>query len=165
MYSIPANRPVTVFHSGPLIPFPNHPGQPHRRRISTTPATFSGDLFSGQRPHIPNRRRLIYTPVETPPATGISRAALLLRTVTHAPARDGAWLTFRPLPTPLQARPAPSWPPSPPVVLPEPCISIFFPVFGFLAIPATSDRAPPPSPRLGCCFSSSPGTSRPFFLH
>ncbi|RVW51296.1 Retrovirus-related Pol polyprotein from transposon RE1 [Vitis vinifera] len=36
---------VTVFHSGPLIPFPNHPGQPHRRRISTTPATLSGEFF------------------------------------------------------------------------------------------------------------------------
>ena len=34
MYSIPAN---------PL--FPNHPGQPHRRRISTTPATLSGEFF------------------------------------------------------------------------------------------------------------------------
>ena len=45
VYSIPANRPVTVFHSGPLIPFPNHPGQPHRRRISTTPATLSGEFF------------------------------------------------------------------------------------------------------------------------
>ncbi|RVW97585.1 Retrovirus-related Pol polyprotein from transposon TNT 1-94 [Vitis vinifera] len=166
VYSIPANRPVTVFHSGPLIPFPNHPGQPHRRRISTTPATlsgdFSGDLFSGHRPHIPNRRRLIYTPVETPPATGVSRAPcadLPRRTVTHAPARDSAWLTFRPRLTPLQARPAPSWPSSPPAVLPEPCISTFFPVFGFLAIPTTSDRASSPSPRLGCCFSSSPRLS------
>ena len=45
MYSIPANRLVTVFHSGPLILFPNHSGQPHRRRISTTPATFSGEIF------------------------------------------------------------------------------------------------------------------------
>ncbi|RVW65079.1 hypothetical protein CK203_034925 [Vitis vinifera] len=45
VYSIPANRPVTVFHSGPLIPFPNHPGQPHRRRISPTPATLSGEFF------------------------------------------------------------------------------------------------------------------------
>ena len=33
-----------MFHSGPLILFPNHSGQPHRRRISTTPATFSGEL-------------------------------------------------------------------------------------------------------------------------
>ncbi|RVW98461.1 Retrovirus-related Pol polyprotein from transposon TNT 1-94 [Vitis vinifera] len=40
---------VTVFHSGPLIFFPNHSGQPHRRRISTTPATFSGEL-SGELP-------------------------------------------------------------------------------------------------------------------
>ena len=45
VYSISANRPVTVFHSGPLILFPNHSEQPHRRRISITPATFSGDIF------------------------------------------------------------------------------------------------------------------------
>ena len=49
-------------------------------------------------------------------------AALLLRTVTHVPASDCAWLTFRPLPTPLQAHPAPSCPLA---VFPEPCISIF----------------------------------------
>ena len=34
-----------MFHSDPLILFPNHSGQPHRRRISTTPATFSGEIF------------------------------------------------------------------------------------------------------------------------
>ena len=38
-----------MFHSGPLILFPNHSGQPHRRRISTTPqpfpAKFSGEIF------------------------------------------------------------------------------------------------------------------------
>ncbi|RVW23616.1 Retrovirus-related Pol polyprotein from transposon TNT 1-94 [Vitis vinifera] len=84
------------------------------------------------------------------------------RTVTHAPARDGAWLTFRPRPTHLQARPAASWPSSPPAAPPEPCISTFCSVFGFLAIPTTSNRASSPSPRLGYCFSSSPGTSRPF---
>ena len=158
MYSIPAN---------PL--FPNHPGQPHRRRISTTPAPFSGEIF--RRPifwattHNPKRRRLIYTPVETPPATGVSRAPTRRSSSSDCHPRAGAWLTFRPRPTHLQARPAASWPSSPPVAPPEPCISTFCSVFGFLAIPTTSDRASSPSPRLGYCFSSSPGTSRPFFLH
>ncbi|RVW54161.1 Retrovirus-related Pol polyprotein from transposon RE1 [Vitis vinifera] len=74
-------------------------------------------------------------PVETPPATGVSRAPTRRsshRTVTHAPARDGAWLTFRPRPTPLQARPAPSWPSSPPAVLPSPASPLFFLFLAFL---------------------------------
>ncbi|RVW30967.1 Retrovirus-related Pol polyprotein from transposon TNT 1-94 [Vitis vinifera] len=100
-----------------------------------------------------------WKPHRQPESHAPPRADLPRRTVTHALARDGAWLTFRPRPTPLQARPAPSWPSSPPAVLHEPCISTFFPVFGFLAIPTTSDRASSPSPRLGCCFSSSPGLS------
>ncbi|RVW13553.1 Retrovirus-related Pol polyprotein from transposon TNT 1-94 [Vitis vinifera] len=142
-----------VFTPVPSLSFRTTPdnliavGSPPRGNLfrRNFPATF----FSGKRPHIPNRRRLIYTPVETPPATGISRAPTRRPSPPACHPRAGAWLTFRPLPTPLQARPAPSWPSSPSAVLPEPCISIFFPVFGFLAIPATSDRAPPPSPRLG----------------
>ena len=62
VYSIPANRLVTVFHSGLLILFLNHLGQPHRRRISTTPATFSGEIF--RRP--PFRETTTYS--ETPEA-------------------------------------------------------------------------------------------------
>ena len=73
-----------------------------------------------------------WKPHRQPESHAPPRAALLLRTVTHAPARDGAWLTFRPLPTPLQARPAPSRPSSPPAVLPEPCISIFSLFLAFL---------------------------------
>ncbi|RVW51840.1 hypothetical protein CK203_085746 [Vitis vinifera] len=132
-----------------------HAGNPFRRIFPATSFLGIDHIFR-------TAGGLIYTPVETPPATGVScapRADLSRRTVTHAPARDGAWLTFQPRPTPLQARPAPSWPSSPPAVLHEPCISTFFPVFGFLAIPTTSDRASSPSPRLGCCFSSSPGLS------
>ena len=57
--SLPRRQPFPANFSGDRQPFP---------------ANFPGDLFSGHRPHIPNRRRLIYTPVETPPATGVSRA-------------------------------------------------------------------------------------------
>ncbi|KAL6326828.1 hypothetical protein AAG906_011005 [Vitis piasezkii] len=111
--------------------------EPLRTTSSPSDLHHAGNLF--RRPifrndHIFQNARLIYTPWKphrnrhiTPPC-----AALLLRTVTHAPARDGAWLTFRPLPTPLQARPAPSWPSSPPAVLPEPCISIFSLFLAFL---------------------------------
>ncbi|RVW21371.1 hypothetical protein CK203_104842 [Vitis vinifera] len=77
---------------------------------------------------------------------------------------DGAWLTFRPLPTPLQARPAPSWPSSPPTVLPSPA-SPFFPFFGFLAIPATSDRAPPHLRGLGAASLPLQGSLRSKYVN
>ncbi|RVX22605.1 Retrovirus-related Pol polyprotein from transposon TNT 1-94 [Vitis vinifera] len=95
----------------------HHAGNLFRRNF---PAT----SFPGNGPHILKRRRLIYTPVETPPATGISRAPTRRSFPPDCHPRAGAWLTFRPLPTRLQARLAPSWPSSPPAVLPEPCISI-----------------------------------------
>ncbi|RVX02351.1 hypothetical protein CK203_028334 [Vitis vinifera] len=144
--------------------------QPFPANFFRRPATLSGEFF--QRPLF--RAPTTYSeppeadlhasgnPHRQPESHAPPRADLPRRTVTHAPARDGAWLTFRPRPTHLQARPAASWPSSPPAAPPEPCISTFCSVFGFLAIPTTSDRASSPSPRLGYCFSSSPGTSRPF---
>ena len=178
MYSIPANRPVTVFHSGPLIPFPNHPGQPHRRRISTTPATLSGEFF--RRPATLSgeffRRPLFRAPTtySEPPEADLHASGNPTgnRNLTrpHAPlfssglsptrrrmtARGSLSAHFRHLSRLVRRRLGLL---APRQSSPSPASPFFFPVFGFLAIPATSDRAPPPSPRLGCCFSSSPGLS------
>ncbi|RVW39326.1 Retrovirus-related Pol polyprotein from transposon RE2 [Vitis vinifera] len=167
VYSIPANRssdrvslrsphslpepprttssPSDLYHAGNLS------GEFFRRPLFRAPTTYSeppeADLHASGNP---TGNRSLTRPHAPIFPVGLSPTRR---------ARDGAWLTFRPRPTPLQARPAPSWPSSPPAVLPEPCISTFFPVFGFLAIPTTSDRASSPSPSLGCCFSSSPGLS------
>ena len=154
---------MTVFHSGPLILFPNHSGQPHRRRISTTPATFSGEIF--RRPIF--RETTTYS--ETPEAdlhTNGNPTRNWHLTRPHAPlfssrlsptrrrvtARGSLSGHFRHLSRLIRRRLA-LWQSSPSPASP------FFPVFGFLAIPATSDRAPLQSPRLGCCFSSSLGLS------
>ena len=158
---------MTVFHSGPLIPFPNHPGQPHRRRISTTPATLSGEFFrrplfrapttyseppeadlhaSGNptgnrsltRPHAP-----IFPVGLSPTRRRLTARGSLSGHVRHLSRLVRCRLGL------LALRQSSSSPASP----------LFFPVFGFLAIPTTSDRASSPSPRLGCCFSSSLGLS------
>ncbi|RVW98223.1 Retrovirus-related Pol polyprotein from transposon RE2 [Vitis vinifera] len=94
--------------------FPEPPRTTSSRRISTTPATlsgeffrrpqpfpanFSGDLFSGEPTTYSEPPEADLHASGNPPATGVSRAPradLPCRTVTHAPARDGAWLTFRP---------------------------------------------------------------------
>ena len=59
-----------------------------RRRLS-------GKLFSDRKPQISRRTRPIYTPVATPPATSITRAAFLRQLAVHAPARECACLLLR----------------------------------------------------------------------
>ncbi|RVX01781.1 Retrovirus-related Pol polyprotein from transposon TNT 1-94 [Vitis vinifera] len=151
-------------------------GSPPRRQplsgeFFRRPATLSGEFF--RRPLF--REPTTYSeppeadlhasgnPTGQPEFHAPPRADLPCRTVTHAPARDGAWLTFRPRPTHLQARLAASWPSSPPAAPPSPASPPFVLFLAFLPFRPHLTGLPLHLRGLGYCFSSSPGTSRPFF--
>ena len=166
VYSIPANRPVTVFS----LRSPHSLSEPPRTTSSPSDLHHAGNLFrrpffrakttyseppeadlhasgnptgnrSFTRPHVP-----IFPVGLSPTRRRVTARGSLsghVRHISRLVRRRLGLLALR----------------QPP---PEPCISTFCSVFGFLAIPTTSDRASSPSPRLGYCFSSSPGTSRPF---
>ena len=92
-----------------------------RRRLS-------GKLFSGRKPQISKRRGPIYTPVATPPETGITRS--VTRGSSPAACRPRAGACGRVAPSPVmglhsQGRPAPSWCSSPPAVHSEHSFSTF----------------------------------------
>ena len=157
---------MTVFHSGPLILFPNHSGQPHRRRISTTPATFSGEIF--RRPIFRETTTYSETPETDLHANGNPTGNRHL-TRLHAPlfssgrsptrrrvtARGSLSDHFRHLSRLVRRRlgllalrqssPSPASP--------------FFPCFWLSCHSGHLRQVSPPSPRLGCCFSSFPRLS------
>ena len=102
--SILGNLSVTVFHSG----HPSHLlkllDQPYRRQKTLTTDNFSGDLFREvlfrHRPYHQVCKEEIFKFSQSTGgrilATRRPRAFLLRRLEPHAPAREGAWSTFRP---------------------------------------------------------------------
>ena len=98
--SILGNLSVTVFHSG----HPSHllklPINPHRRRKTLTASDFSGEVLFQHRPYHQVREEEIFnfsqSTEERILATRRPRASLCRRLESQAPAREGAWGTFRP---------------------------------------------------------------------
>ena len=94
--SILGNLSVTVFHSG----HPSHllklPINPHRRRKTLIAGDFPAKSFSDTDHTIRCAKRRSSTFLKAPEEESQPRVSLLRRPKSQAPAREGAWGTFRP---------------------------------------------------------------------
>ena len=102
--SILGNLSVTVFHSGHPSYLLKHSDQPYHRQKTLTAGDFSDDLFlttsfSDTNHTIRCARRRSSTFLKAPEEEYHPRASLLQRPESHAPAREGVWVTFRPHPS------------------------------------------------------------------
>ncbi|RVW34424.1 hypothetical protein CK203_081407 [Vitis vinifera] len=94
------NLSVTMFHSGHLSHLLKLTDQPYRRKKTLTADDFSGEVLFRHRPYHQVRKEEIFKFSQSTggrfSATRRPRAFLLRGPKPHAPAREGAWSTFRP---------------------------------------------------------------------
>ena len=98
--SILGNLSVTVFHSGHPSHLLKFFDQPYHRQKTLTADNFSGDVLFQHRPYHQVHKQEIFNFSQSTggriSATRRPRASLIRRPESHAPAREGAWVTFRP---------------------------------------------------------------------